>query len=583
MRRPGAASRSRPYADRPTQQRRRSKRKGELVIGYFDSLKPPAPTVADPPKFTIINGDHDAAPYALAALRGETELVATAPEGTRNHALNKAWFNMGRHIGAGTITQDLVRTTLADAARKAGLPQHEIDTVLRDDDTSAMRAGAQHPRTPTLTYDPQVTIVNPTDLTSPAVDEDAFWGARPILTHLHTFARARRVSPWAVLGVALARIITATPHQVCIPPIVGGRASLNLFIGLVGPSGAGKGAAEAVAADALHVGYITSHNVGSGEGIAHGYKRRVKGDLEWLDDRHAVLFSVPEIDSLAAQGDRRGATLMPQLRSGWTGEQLGFGYADPTKRIIVEAHQYRMCLVAGIQPGRAACLLDDADGGTPQRFLWMPATDPDAPTDAPDEPKPWTWNAPYVSDRAGHGGIRIGVCDTAKDTVVEARLARLRGHGEALDGHALLARLKTAAALALADQRLDITGTDWDLAGIVQAKSDATRARVVATLQQKTTAANTARADAEAARAVHVDERLADAAVQRACRGITRKLRREGDWTSRKTLRGALPGRDREHFDPALDRLIEAGQIEHDAAATGHGNTTGKYRLRADS
>jgi hypothetical protein len=173
---------------------------------------------------------------------------------------------------------------------------------------------------------------------------------------------------------------------VCLPPIVGGKASLNMFVGLVGPSGSGKGAAEAVAADALDVGYIVSHNVGSGEGIAHGYKHRVKGELEWNDDDHAVLFSVPEIDSLAAQGDRKGATLMPQLRSGWTGEQLGFGYADPTKRIIVEAHQYRLCLVAGIQPARAACLLDDADGGTPQRFLWLPATDPDAPDVAPAEP-----------------------------------------------------------------------------------------------------------------------------------------------------------------------------------------------------
>jgi hypothetical protein len=86
---------------------------------------------------------------------------------------------------------------------------------------------------------------------------------------------------------------------------------LNIFVGLVGPSGSGKGAAEAVAADALNVGYIESHNVGSGEGIAHGYKHRVKGELVWNDDHHAVLFSVPEIDSLAAQGDRKGATLMP--------------------------------------------------------------------------------------------------------------------------------------------------------------------------------------------------------------------------------------------------------------------------------
>lgn len=35
------------------------------------------------------------------------------------------------------------------------------------------------------------------------------------------------------------------------PPTRGGRMSLNLFVALVGPSGSGKGAAEAVAAEAV--------------------------------------------------------------------------------------------------------------------------------------------------------------------------------------------------------------------------------------------------------------------------------------------------------------------------------------------
>lgn len=421
--------------------------------------------------------------------------------------------------------------------------------------------GAQGRPEPSGMDVPGVTVLEYSEPEPEPVDEPAFWSERPLLQHLHDFARARRVSPWAVLGVTLARIVTATPHQVCLPPIVGGKASLNLFVGLVGPSGAGKGAAEAVAADALHVGAIISHNVGSGEGIAHGYKRRGKQDLEWLDDEHAVLFSVPEIDSLAAQGDRRGATLMPQLRSGWTGEQLGFGYADPTKRIIVEAHQYRLCLVAGIQPGRAGCLLDDADGGTPQRFLWMPATDPNAPDIAPDEPEPMTWACPPLGSVVGVGGVRIGVCQEARETITAARLARLRGEGDALDGHALLARLKVAAALALAAERLDVSDDDWRLAGIVAAKSNAVRQSVVRTLQQKAESANTARADAEAQRAMHVAEKVQDSAVRRVARALHRRLVREGDWCTRTVLRGSVGARDRMLFDDAIEGLIAAGVV----------------------
>jgi hypothetical protein len=516
------------------------------------------PSAGYAPVITLPNQTHA---YAAAALRGEAAEVAATPNGKRNDALNRAWFRMGRHIGAGTIDAATVRDTLADAARQAGLPENEIETVLRDDATSAARQGALHPRIP----DPQAPASAVTVLDVPELeeaDEDAFWDARPVLRHLHTFARARMVSPWAVLGVALARVVTATPNQVCLPPIVGGKASLNMFVGLVGPSGSGKGAAEAVAAEALDVGYIVSHNVGSGEGIAHGYKHRERGELVWNDEDHAVLFSVPEIDSLAAQGDRKGATLMPQLRSGWTGEQLGFGYADPNKRIIVEAHQYRLCLVAGIQPGRAACLLDDADGGTPQRFLWMPAVDPGAPDVEPEAPAPLVWSAPSVGPFVSFGGVKVDVCETARETIKEARRARNRGDADALDGHALLCRLKVAAALGILAGRYSVTDEDWTLADVVMRKSAATRAAVQRALAAKVAEANYGKARAEAERAVHVEESLVDAAVKRVCSVVVRRLRKEDDWTPRGVLSRAVAGRDRQHLDAALERLVDAGQIE---------------------
>ena len=470
------------------------------------------------------------------------------------------------------------------APRDAGFDDRRIEQKWESAENKVGGAGRPEP---TLRDAPTVTVLEQPQATTPDLeqaDEDAFWDARPLLRHLHDFARARLVSPWAVLGITLARIVTATPHQVCLPPTIGGKASLNQFVGIVGPSGSGKGAAEAVAAEALLLGKsIVSHNVGSGEGIAHGYMHRAKGELKWNDDDHAVLFSVPEIDSLAAQGDRRGATLMPQLRSAWTGEGLGFGYADPTKRILIPAHEYRLCLVAGIQPARAACLLDDADGGTPQRFLWMPATDPGAPDVAPPEPQPMTWGGVDLGRFVTFGGVRMKVCDVAVDLIKTTHLARVRGQGHGLDGHALLARLKVAAALALADSRLEVTEEDWDLSEVIARKSAAVRGQVVALLAQRKAEENTARAEAEASRAVRIDERKADEAVKRACSVLVRRLRREGDWLASSSLRKALAGREREHFQAALDRLLDAGQIELDPSATGHGNSTGKYRLRGDS
>lgn len=542
---------------------------------FYSLFNKPEPNRPHPAEATVHPLDPARATrYAATALNAECHTVTTAPEGQRNHTLNKAAFSLGQLVAAGHLDHADTWNALATAGRTAGLTDTEIRATL----ASGLGAGQDHPRiVPEQPDIPAVTVLQAPDLDQAEVD--AFWDTRPLLRHLHDYARARRVSPWAVLGVALARICTATPYTVTLPPIIGGRGSLNLFVGLVGTSGSGKGAAEAVAAEAITVGYIETLTTGSGEGIAHGYKRRVKGTVEWLDDHHAVLFSVPEIDTLAALGDRKGATLMPELRRGWSGERLGFAYADPLKRLPIEAHQYRMCLVAGIQPARAAVLLDDADGGTPQRFLWLPATDPHAPDQPPDAPEPIAWRPPTRPNTGqsiwanAAGTYDMTVCDLARSTIDQARLDRLRGRGHALDGHALLAQLKTAAILALADDRYNITDEDWQLADVIARKSAATRASVAEALRAKVTESNHARAEAEAGRAVLVAQRVEDAAIKRVCGVVVRKLRRVDDWAPRGLLARAV-GRDGSHLEEALTRLLDAGQIEVEEF-----ERTTKYRL----
>lgn len=441
---------------------------------------------------------------------------------------------------------------------------------------------APRPTTPTDDSDsdhepdtaPAATDANPDDL----------WTARPVLAHLHTYARARRACPWAVLGVTLVRVVVAVKPYVVLPALIGGHASLNLFVGIVADSGGGKGAAEATAEAAINLGHIDTWNVGSGEGIAHLFMSRktIRGQGRVLQQHaDAVLMSAAEIDTVTALADRQGSTILAELRKAWMGETLGFAYADPDKRLPVKAHTYRLGLVTGIQPARAGRLLGDTDGGTPQRFLWLPAADPDAPDQAPPAPERLGWRVPRLP-QAEHGTQRaiLPVCDQARNTIDAARVARLRGQGDALDGHALLNRLKTAAALALLDSRAEVTDDDWHLAGIVQAVSDRTRTRIVDDLARATADRNRRRGEAEAERAIVVTERIDDHAVKRVARTITRKLA-DGPM-GQADLRRALTSRDRPYYEAALDRLREAGQIEaEDTARTaeGHGGLGTRYRL----
>lgn len=389
-----------------------------------------------------------------------------------------------------------------------------------------------------------------------------FWLSRPVLGHIQQFARARRAGPWAVLGVVLARAVAATEPNIVIPPIIGSAKSTNLFVALVGPSGGGKGAAEGAAADAVEfIGsdsapvLIEEFPVGSGEGIARTFQPGAI-DEDNADRRTRAMFIAPEVDTLAAIGSRQGSTLMAELRKVFMGEQIGFANANKHTRTTLAAHSYRACLTIGVQPLKAGALLDDADGGTPQRFLWLPVDDPDAPEQRPVDPKPFP-----VKVRNWTARVELTVPEIARDAMDRHRLAVLRGEDvDPLDGHRMLTGLKVAAALALLDGREFINDDDWSLAGVVIRVSDCTRAGVQRAAADRARTTARARALAKAEEAGIMADRAEDRERERIRGAILRCLERRGTAT-RKELRNTLKSSLRDRFDAELVDLLDTGAI----------------------
>ena len=97
------------------------------------------------PVLAVSSGDPFASPsgWASTALRREVERVHSAPEGTRNHALNRAAFSLGQIVAGGALDEVEVALALEEAAEVAGLGRDEIEATIR----SGLRAGYAEPRT----------------------------------------------------------------------------------------------------------------------------------------------------------------------------------------------------------------------------------------------------------------------------------------------------------------------------------------------------------------------------------------------------------------------------------------------------
>ncbi len=126
-------------------------------------------------------------PYGSAALERELADLRQTPDGTRNEALNRASYCLGRLVGGGELDGPTVEDELLGSALEMGLHPIEARSTIR----SGMRAGARRPRgapekTPT-TQEPENAWHMPHDLALALKCREAFpfeWEAAKLLALL---------------------------------------------------------------------------------------------------------------------------------------------------------------------------------------------------------------------------------------------------------------------------------------------------------------------------------------------------------------------------------------------------------------
>lgn len=423
--------------------------------------------------------------------------------------------------------------------------------------------------------DPEATA--PTGKPPTALDDD-FWGSRVYLKHLRDAAHSRQRSAPAVLGVVLARVAAMVNHRLRIPPIVGSDAGLSLITVVLAPPGVGKSTASHIGSHLLPaptgLEIADQLPIGTGEGLVEvffdivdeeddtGKTKKVKKQV-----RHNAFFYIDEGQVLAELGTRKNATLLPTIRSAFTGATLGQMNASEERRRLLPSGSYTVGVVVALQTVLAGALLDDAEGGTPQRMLWLPAVDPTIPDNPPVWPGILPWQPPNQEaiNVLRNDGWLIGedahltVAESIQREVRAADLRRARGEEATalLDAHEGLLRLKLAALLAILDGRLDIGEEDWQLAACVKQASNDTRTTVEEAVKQDAARREAEQSSRLARRAVQADVAVAERRVIDCARKVAQKVWREPErWTVAELRRSMSRWRD------VLDEGVEHAVLE---------------------
>lgn len=433
---------------------------------------------------------------------------------------------------------------------------------------------------------------------------DSFWASRGSLGHVRDAAHSRGRSADLVLGAVLARVSAMVSPRLRFRTCLGDGA-LNLFVAAVGPSGTGKSTAVRLAGElAPPPAYLNAATfrdglgLGSGEGLAeayYGYVQQETGETYQSGERKGqaktaqvrakvrdnALIYVDEGQTFTAMIERAGATIGPALRSAWSGETLGQANAREETTRVVPAGSYALGLVIGYQPDTAQALLADTGPGTPQRFLWLRATDPAIPRRPPAHPGPLALplTEPTANPFATPEPARPLTGDITFSDEIDRRLwdenhARATGEVEAapFDSHRPQMHAKVAALLALLDGRTKVDEEDWRLARLVLEVSDVVRDQLVDHGAQQQRRAEEARTEAHVTRQVRTKLAVdaVDADVARVAAALARKVRDKGLQTH-GAARQLLASRDRTYFDAAVRHAVSLGWLGDDGSAIAAG------------
>ena len=419
------------------------------------------------------------------------------------------------------------------------------------------------------------------ELELPGLLPEEFWKKREAFQQIRQAAYARRCSADVVFWATMARLSGMVSHRIRVDSGIGKPASLNLFVAIVGPPGAGKSTSSGLSADLMDApdDFLDGLPIGTGEGMCEVFMGEVEVETGKYDRsgepvmtkmraqvNHNAYFYVDEGGALTQNGQRSSSVLNETIRSAAIGGTIGQTNASADRKRLIKGDSYSMGMVVGYQPVTALPLLADADTGTPQRFFWSWVLDPNIPKKRP----------PYPGKLVNHLGswrpdfdVILEIPERIQNLLDEDLQARRSGKVvvDTLDGHAGLMKVKACALLAILDNRKTITEEDWELAEMLWEASCLVRNSLVARARREADAARKAEEDAAVNLAVRTHEAKSnvDHNLERIARRVQKLTAKGGvggvTWGA---LRRELESKDRPLLEQGIGLAVSRGWVVED-------------------
>jgi len=383
--------------------------------------------------------------------------------------------------------------------------------------------------------------------------DPAFYEFSDSLRFIYDEAQSRMVAPDALLFSTLARISASIPPSWVLPAFVGTYTPASLCVAIVGRSGTGKSAANSAARQILNISheqYRFDISLGTGQGLIEAYLRPMRKTEEGFEEGLKVQkylgchFQVDEGSGLVALASKKEDITLDMTRSLWSGEPVGQANASASTSRYLPANSAAFGLQVGFQPDVAATFITVGAGlGTPQRFLWANATNPDQ-LDEPPEVR-GSLNVTILPHRDTPQVFTFD--DSIRRQVRITRSAITRGEIEIdpFDSHIFLNRMKVAVCLARLENETHVSIQRWELAGMITDVSTNNFHNIREQGQRAEQARREQQSDHKAESVIRVNEKTRDQSARSGALAMARKLDKEQKPLNASALSQASSSEDR--------------------------------------